>query len=183
MKITSRLTCMAVIVVLAASPMALAQRAGFQIGISQPAVALPPVQAPAIATRGTFIGNSLPIEAGPIVIIQNQLIAPIPVFIPNQVLVPTPFFAPAPFLTPTPFSRPFRVLRQILRFCPIRCSLPLRVLYRVRLFFRARSRLSTRCHLKLRFRSTSSFLVRPSSPAQPPAQSYNRKCSPLLDLL
>ena len=63
---------MAVIVVLAASPMALAQRAGFQIGISQPAVALPPVQAPAIATRGTFIGNSLPIEAGPIVIIQNQ---------------------------------------------------------------------------------------------------------------
>src|SRR5436309_15853268 len=106
MKITSRLTCMAVIVVLAASPMALAQRAGFQIGISQPAVALPPVQAPAIATRGTFIGNSLPIEAGPIVIIQNQLIAPIPVFIPNQVLVPTPFFAPAPFLTPTPFFAP-----------------------------------------------------------------------------
>ena len=102
MKITSRLTCMAVIVVLAASPMALAQRAGFQIGISQPAVALPPVQAPAIATRGTFIGNPLPIEAGPIVIIQNQLIAPIPVFIPNQVLAPTPFFAPVPFFAPTP---------------------------------------------------------------------------------
>ena len=106
MKITSGLTCIAVIVVLAASPMALAQRAGFQIGISQPAVALPPVQAPAIATRGTFIGNPLPIEAGPIVIIQNQLIAPIPVFIPNQVLVATPFFAPAPFLTPTPFFAP-----------------------------------------------------------------------------
>jgi len=93
---------MAVIVVLAASPMALAQRAGFQIGISQPAVALPPVQAPAIATRGTFIGNPLPIEAGPVVIIQNQLIAPNPVFIPNQVLAPTPFFAPVPFFAPTP---------------------------------------------------------------------------------
>src|SRR5439155_6537402 len=102
MKITSRLTCMAVIVVLAASPMALAQRAGFQIGISQPAVALPPVQAPAIATRGTFIGNPLPIEAGPIVIIQNQLFAPNSVFIPNQVLAPTPFFAPVPFFAPTP---------------------------------------------------------------------------------
>ena len=106
MKITSRLTCMAVIVVLAASPMALAQRAGFQIGISQPAVALPPVQAPAIATRGTLIGNPLPIEAGPIVIIQNQLIAPNPVFIPNQILAPTPFFAPAPFFAPTPFFVP-----------------------------------------------------------------------------
>ena len=106
MKITSRLTCMAIIVVLSASSMALAQRTGFQIGISQPAVAFPPVQAPAIATRGTFIGNPLPIEAGPIVIIQNQLIAPIPVFIPNQVLAPTPFFAPAPFLTPTPFFAP-----------------------------------------------------------------------------
>src|SRR5438094_4527528 len=102
MKITSRLTCIAVIVVLAASPMALAQRAGFQIGISQPAVALPPVQAPAIATRGTFIGNPLPIEAGPIVIIQNQLFAPNSVFIPNQVLAPTPFFAPVPFFAPTP---------------------------------------------------------------------------------
>ena len=108
MKITSRLTCMAVVVVLAASPMALAQRAGFQIGISQPVVAFPPpVQAPAIATRGTFVGNPLPI-AGPIVIIQNQnqLIAPNPVFIPNQVLAATPFFAPAPFLTPTPFFAP-----------------------------------------------------------------------------
>ena len=82
--------------------MALAQRAGFQIGISQPAVALPPVQAPAIATRGTFIGNPLPIEAGPIVIIQNQLFAPNSVFIPNQVLAPTPFFAPVPFFAPTP---------------------------------------------------------------------------------
>ena len=97
---------MAVIVVLAASPMALAQRAGFQIGISQPAVAFPPVQAPAIATRGTFIGNPLPIETGPIVIIQNQLIAPNPVFIPNQILAPTPFFAPAPFFAPTPFFVP-----------------------------------------------------------------------------
>src|SRR5206468_10233027 len=87
------------------------------------------------------------------------------------------------FSRPRHFSRPLRVLRQILRFCPIRCSLPLRGLFLVRLFFRARSRLSARCHLKLRFRSTSSFLVRPSSPAQPPAQSYNRKCSPLLDLL
>ncbi len=106
MKITSRLTCMAVIVVLAASPMALAQRAGFQIGISQPAVALPPVQAPAIATRGTFIGNPLPIEAGPIVIIQNQLIAPNPVFIPNQVLAPTPFFAPTPGFTTNPAFLP-----------------------------------------------------------------------------
>jgi len=106
MKITSRLTCMAVIVVLAASPMALAQRAGFQIGISQPAVALPPVQAPAIATRGTFIGNPLPIEAGPVVIIQNQLIAPNPVFIPNQVLAPTPFFAPTPGFTTNPAFLP-----------------------------------------------------------------------------
>ena len=106
MKITSRLTCMAVIVVLAASPMALAQRAGFQIGISQPAVALPPVQAPAIATRGTFIGNPLPIEAGPIVIIQNQLFAPNPVFIPNQVLAPTPFFAPTPGFTTNPAFLP-----------------------------------------------------------------------------
>jgi len=97
---------MAIIVVLSASSMALAQRTGFQIGISQPAVAFPPVQAPAIATRGTFIGNPLPIEAGPIVIIQNPLIAPNPVFIPNQVLAPTPFFAPAPFLTPTPFFAP-----------------------------------------------------------------------------
>src|SRR5438552_2312996 len=106
MKITSRLTCRAVIVVLAASPMALAQRAGFQIGISQPAVALPPVQAPAIATRGTFIGNPLPIEAGPVVIIQNQLIAPNPVFIPNQVLAPTPFFAPTPGFTTNPAFLP-----------------------------------------------------------------------------
>ncbi len=106
MKITSRLTCIAVIVVLAASPMALAQRAGFQIGISQPAVALPPVQAPAIATRGTFIGNPLPIEAGPIVIIQNQLFAPNPVFIPNQVLAPTPFFAPTPGFTTNPAFLP-----------------------------------------------------------------------------
>ncbi|PYR84449.1 MAG: hypothetical protein DMG18_09605 [Acidobacteria bacterium] len=97
---------MAVIVVLAASPMALAQRAGFQIGISQPAVALPPVQAPAIATRGTFIGNPLPIEAGPVVIIQNQLIAPNPVFIPNQVLAPTPFFAPTPGFTTNPAFLP-----------------------------------------------------------------------------
>ena len=102
MKITSRLTCLVVIVVLASSPMALAQRAGFQIGISQPAVAFPPVQTPAIATRGTFIGNALPVGAGPIVIIQNQLIAPNPVFIPNQILAPTPFFAPAPFFAPTP---------------------------------------------------------------------------------
>ena len=106
MKITSRLTCMAVIVVLAASPMALAQRAGFQIGISQPAVALPPVQAPAIATRGTFIGNPLPIEAGPIVIIQNQLFAPNPVFIPNQFLAPTPFFALTPGFTRNPAFLP-----------------------------------------------------------------------------
>ena len=106
MKITSRLTCIAVIVVLAASPMALAQRAGFQIGISQPAVALPPVQAPAIATRGTFIGNPLPIETGPIVIIQNPLIAPNPVFIPNQVLAPTPFFAPTPGFTANPAFLP-----------------------------------------------------------------------------
>src|SRR5438094_5920556 len=106
MKITSRLTCIAVIVVLAASPMALAQRAGFQIGISQPAVAFPPVQAPAIATRGTFIGNPLPIEAGPVVIIQNQLIAPNPVFIPNQVLAPTPFFAPTPGFTTNPAFLP-----------------------------------------------------------------------------
>src|SRR5438093_12214873 len=101
MKITSRLTCLVVIVVLASSPMALAQRAGFQIGISQPAVAFPPVQTPAIAPRGTFIGNALPVGAGPIVIIQNQLIAPNPVFIPNQILAPTPFFAPAPFFVPT----------------------------------------------------------------------------------
>jgi len=86
--------------------MALAQRAGFQIGISQPAVALPPVQAPAIATRGTFIGNPLPIEAGPIVIIQNQLFAPNPVFIPNQVLAPTPFFAPTPGFTTNPAFLP-----------------------------------------------------------------------------
>ena len=106
MKITSRLTCLVVIVVLASSPMALAQRAGFQIGISQPAVAFPPVQTPAIATRGTFIGNALPVGAGPIVIIQNQLIAPNPVFIPNQILAPTPFFAPAPFFAPTPFFVP-----------------------------------------------------------------------------
>src|SRR5947199_2391385 len=106
MKSTSRLTCLVVIVVLASSPMALAQRAGFQIGISQPAVAFPPVQTPAIATRGTFIGNALPVGAGPIVIIQNQLIAPNPVFIPNQILAPTPFFAPAPFFAPTPFFVP-----------------------------------------------------------------------------
>src|SRR5881628_2893656 len=106
MKITSRLTCMAVIVVLAASPMALAQRAGFQIGISQPAVALPPVQAPAIATRGTLIGNPLPIEAGPIVIIQNQLIAPIPFFAPAPFLTPTPFFAPIPGFTTNPAFLP-----------------------------------------------------------------------------
>src|SRR5262245_53850285 len=127
MKITSGLTCLVVIVVLATSPMALAQRAGFQIGISQP-VAFPPVQTPAIATRGTFIGNALPVGAGPIVIIQNQLIAPT-VFIPNQVLAPAPFF---------PFFAPPRVLRQILRFCPPQYSLPLQGSFLVRLFFRAR---------------------------------------------
>src|SRR6266571_2672734 len=115
MKITSRLTCMAVIVVLAASPMALAQRAGFQIGISQPAVALPPVQAPAIATRGTFIGNPLPIEAGPIVIIQNQLIAPTPFFAPipgfttNPAFLPNPVFTTAPGVISGPFVFPGQV--------------------------------------------------------------------------
>jgi hypothetical protein len=115
MKITSRLTCM-VIAVLAASPMAPAQRAGFQIGIAQPAAAIPPVQAPAIATRGTFIGN--PPIAGPIVIIQSPVIAPTPVFIPNQVLAPTPFFAPAPFLTPTPFVAPTQVFTTNPAFLP-----------------------------------------------------------------
>jgi len=127
MKMTSRFVWIAVIAVLAASPAALAQRAGFQTGIAQPTVAFPPTQAPAIATRGTFVANPLPVGSGPIVIIQNQVVAPNPVFIPNQVFVPNPglvaipgfaqnpaffpnpAFNPGPTFIPTPFVFPGQV--------------------------------------------------------------------------
>ena len=127
MKITSHLVWTTVIAVIAASQAAPAQHAGFQIGIAQPTVAFPPTPAPAIATRGTFVANPLPIGSGPIVIIQNQVLAPNPVFIRNQVFVPNPGFVsipgfaenpvflpnpvfnPGPTFIPTPFAFPGQV--------------------------------------------------------------------------
>jgi len=112
MKITTRLVWVTVIVVLAASQAAPAQRAGFQIGIAQPTVAFPPTQAPAIATRGVFVANPVPVVSGPIVIIQNQVVAPNPVFFPSQVFVPNsglvsiPGFAGNPVFLPNPAFNP-----------------------------------------------------------------------------
>ena len=102
MKITSRLVSMAVIAAIATSTAASAQHAGFQIGIAQPTVAFAPIHAPAIATRGTFIANPLPIGSGPIVIIQNQVFAPNPLFIPNQVFAPNPGFVSMPGFAENP---------------------------------------------------------------------------------
>jgi hypothetical protein len=96
MKIKTKVIGVVAVFVLAANPMvSMAQRSGFQIGIAQPSVAFAPTQAPAIATRGTFVANPLlPPASAPIVIIQNQVVVSNPVFIPNQVFTPNPVFVP-----------------------------------------------------------------------------------------
>jgi hypothetical protein len=79
-----------------------AQNIGFQIGVAQPQFGFPPIQAPAVAVRGTFTAVPQP------VIPVSQGIVPVPlvpnfptVVVPNSVLVPgqtafQPFVNPAP---------------------------------------------------------------------------------------
>jgi hypothetical protein len=100
MKIKTGLLYVVAVFVTAVNPgVSTAQRAGFQIGIAQPATPFLPTQAPAIVTNGTFVSRF----TGPVptvVIIQNPVIAPSPVFIPGQVFTPNPAFGPNPFVVP-----------------------------------------------------------------------------------
>ena len=65
----------------------LAQNIGFQIGIARPQFVLPPVQAPAIAVRSTFMATPAPVVPPPQIAV--PLVPNFPtVIVPNQVLVP-----------------------------------------------------------------------------------------------
>ena len=125
MKITPRLICMAVILVISATPLLPAQHAGFQIGIAQPALAFPPTYPPAIAMRGTFVASPFPVAAAPIVIIQNQFVTSNPVFIPNQVFTPNPVFVVSPgFTAGNPVFFPSPVFNTAPGFIPNQFFLP-----------------------------------------------------------
>ena len=104
MKGKTGLQCLAALLALAISPsFAMAQHAGFQIGIAQPRPAFVATQAPAIVTRGTFV--AVPVVVPPF----PQAVAPIPlvpnfptVIIPNQMV----FFPANPIQPGPPFAQP-----------------------------------------------------------------------------
>ena len=98
-------TTLAVFLSLAMVPAAAqAQNAGFRIGIGQPPVTFPPTQAPAVVTRGTFVG--VPTIIVPVQIQQAVVPMIIPAFptviVPNQILVPGQTFVPAATYNPAP---------------------------------------------------------------------------------
>src|SRR5437879_3561725 len=111
MKTKTCVICTVTVFVLCSGPkVSVAQRAGFQIGIAQPSPAFAPTQAPAIATRSTFIANPLSTTSSTIVVIQNEVVAPNPVFIPNQFFVPNPVFTPNQVFIP---ENPIFIVNQV----------------------------------------------------------------------
>ncbi len=110
MKIRPRLISLAAVLALAASPaLLMAQRAGFQIGIAQPAFGSPAAPSPAPAPRRTFVGVPAVVAVPqPIVAIQTVII-PNQVLLPGQTIVPPPgqpFPQPAPQRFVPAFTHP-----------------------------------------------------------------------------
>ena len=123
MKGKTGLQCLAALLALAISPtFAIAQNAGFQIGIAQPRPVFV-TQAPAIVTRGTFVAmpavaTPFP-QAGatislvpnfPTVIIPNQMLLPGQTMLSGPALNPAPvvFFPANPMQPAPPFAQPLR---------------------------------------------------------------------------